>query len=581
MRRNAVSNGVMTTLFALTIAVTQAVAQTPDLSGVWGARLRFGPDARGTLLVTSTWADIAGYRVSVKSEGGTLSFELPDDQGRFRGKVVGREIHGHWIQPVTSYNGGRYATPVTLTPDGPGRWRGTVTPLDDGFTFYLPLAPAGAGKYSTHLRNPERNVGRFFRVTRAEVRRDTVQLFGDVGEGEQLLTQGIYDQGAIWAVRLRGGSYNFSKLGDTTASGFYPRGKPAPRYRYTPPLQLNDGWPVAAPEDVGIDRAAIEQFVQLLIDLPMDSLSSTQVHSLLIARRGKLVVDEYFHGYSRDLPHEMRSASKSTVSVLMGAALNAGIRIPIDAPVYETMLSPSPDWERGLGGEGRKRAMTLDHLLNMTAGFECGSDGSVPNTADEDVMGRNRVQDYYGYTMNVPLNAAPGEKVFYCSMEPNLAGGMIAKFAGEPQIELFDRLVGRPLQMGRYHLGLQPSGDAYGGGGHNFTSRDFMKLAQLMIDGRWGTKQILSRDFIQRSRAPLVDLSPSQQYRWLWNSREYDWGGKKVRAYFAGGNGGQVFVAFPELDLVIGMTGGNYSAPATPMWRRIYGLQDILAAVGP
>src|SRR5688572_20264549 len=462
----------MTTILALTLAVSQAVAQTPlpDLSGVWGARLRFGPDARGTLLMTQSWADIAGYRVAVKNEGGTLSFELPDDQGKFRGKFVGREIHGHWIQPVTRYNGGRYATPITLTQDGANRWRGTVTPLDDGFTFYLPLTPAGAGKYSTHLRNPERNQGRFFRVTRAEVRGDTVQLFGNVGEGDQLLTQGIYDDGGIWAVRLRGGVYNFSKLGDTTASGFYPRGRPAPRYRYTPPLQLNDGWPVAAPEDVGIDRAAIEQFVQLLIDLPMDSLTSTQVHSLLIVRRGKLVVDEYFHGYSRDLPHEMRSASKSTVSVLMGAALNAGIRIPIDAPVYQTMLGSVP-----ANLDPRKRAMTLDHLLNMTAGFECSSDGSVPNTADEDVMGQNRVQDYYGYTMNVPLNAAPGEKVFYCSMEPNLAGGMIAKFAGEPQIELFDRLVGRPLQMGRYHLGLQPSGDAYGGGGHNFTPRDFMK----------------------------------------------------------------------------------------------------------
>ena len=259
------------------------------------------------------------------------------------------------------------------------------------------------------------------------------------------------------------------------------------------------------------------------------------------------------------------------MSILYGAATNAGITIPIDAPVYATM---------GVGTtEARKRSMTLDHLLNMTAGFECGADGSVPNTADEDVMGQNRVQDYYGYTLNVPLNAAPGEKVFYCSMEPNLAGGMIEKLAREPQIELFDRLVGRPLQMGRYHLGLQPSGEAYGGGGHNFTSRDFLKLAQLMIDGRWGNRQILSKDWVQRSRAPLVNLSASQQYRWLWNSREYDWGGKKVRAYFAGGNGGQVFVAFPELDLLIAITGGGYSQPATPMWRRIYGLQDILAAV--
>lgn len=181
----------------------------------------------------------------------------------------------------------------------------------------------------------------------------------------------------------------------------------------------------------------------------------------------------------------------------------------------------------------------------------------------------------------MPLNAAPGETVFYCSAEPNLAGGMVERITRQPQLELFDRLLGRPLQLGRYHLGLQPSGEVYGGGGHLFTARDFLKFAQLMLDGRWGTRQILSPAWVQRSRAPLLELWPGQQYRLLWNSREYDHAGRKTRAYFLAGNGGQVSVAFPELDLVIGLTGGNYNNPATPMWRRIYGLQDILAAIGP
>jgi hypothetical protein len=30
-----------------------------------------------------------------------------------------------------------------------------------------------------------------------------------------------------------------------------------------------------------------------------------------------------------------------------------------------------------------------------------------------------------------------------------------------------------------------------------------------------------------------------------------------VRAVFAGGNGGEIFMAIPDLDLVIGFTGGN------------------------
>jgi CubicO group peptidase (beta-lactamase class C family) len=560
---------------ALLILLAQTpTPQVPDLTGLWTASLRFGPDVRGTLLVMRTsdgWrADISGY--SVQSQ--TLSFELPDKQGIFKGKTVGREIHGYWIQPRTNYNGGRYATPVTLVPDGTGRWRGTVTPWDDRFTMFFPLTAAGPGKYNTYLRNPDRNLGRFFRVSRVEVHRDSVQFIGNQGEGERVLTQGIYDQGGIWGVRLRGGAYDFAKVADTTASGFYPRGRPAPHYRYAAPLDLNDGWPVASVTDVGISRDSIERLVQLLIDLPMDSLTAVQVHSLLIARNGKLVVEEYFHGYDRDLPHELRSASKTMLSVLIGAANTAGIRIPLDTPVYQTMLGATP-----ANLDPRKRAMTLEHLLSMNAGFECDPDTAAPRTADEDVMGQNGVQDYYRYTLNVPLNAAPGEKVYYCSAEPNLAGGMVEKITGQPQLELFDRLLGRPLQLRRYHLGLQPSGEVYGGGGHLFTSRDFLKFAQLMLDGRWGGKQILSQDWVQRSRAPLLDLSPTQQYRLLWNSREYDYAGSKTRAYFLAGNGGQVSVAFPELDLVIVLTGANYNNPATPMWRRIYGFQDILAAV--
>ncbi len=561
------------------LAASAAAQSPPNLEGLWGATLRFGPDVRGTLIVlrgADGWcADIAGFNVPVKNDGQTISFDLPDNSGSFRGRVVGREIRGHWIQPVTQYNGGRYATPVTLAPDGAARWRGTVTPLDDRFTFYLPLTPDGSGAYRTYLRNPERNAGRYFPVSRVEVHGDTVRLMGDMGEGMRVLSQGVWDEGAIWGVRLRGGAYDFAKVADTTSSGFYPRGHPAPRYRYTPPLATGDGWPVGAVEDVGISRDSIERFIQMLIDIPMDSLNTPQIHSVLVARHGKLVVDEYFHGYSRDIPHELRSASKSMLAVLIGAATTAGIRIPLDTSVYETMLGKAP-----ADLDPRKRAMKLEHLLGMSAGFECDPDSAAPRTADEDVMNQNGVQDYYRYTLNVPLNAAPGDKIFYCSAEPNLAGGMVERIAREPQVELFDRLLGRPLAMRRYHLGLQPSGEAYGGGGHNFTPRDFLKLAQLMLDGRWGTRRILSREWIQRTRGPLRDLVPGQQqYRLLFNSREYDYRGKKVRGYFAGGNGGQVFMTIPDLDLVIGLTAGNYSAPATPMWRRVYGLQDILTAV--
>ncbi len=171
-------------VMALLLAPSMAPAQqaTPDLTGLWAAKVRFGPDVRGPLLLIrqgNAWrADIAGFSQPVRRSARELSFELPDGRGSFRGKLAAAEIAGHWIGPVSRSSGMRYATPMVLRPDGPGRWRGAVAPLDDGFTFYLPLTRLAGGGYATYLRNPERNQGRFIRATRLEVKDTLVTLAG-------------------------------------------------------------------------------------------------------------------------------------------------------------------------------------------------------------------------------------------------------------------------------------------------------------------------------------------------------------------------------------------------------------------
>jgi CubicO group peptidase (beta-lactamase class C family) len=45
--------------------------------------------------------------------------------------------------------------------------------------------------------------------------------------------------------------------------------------------------------------------------------------------------------------------------------------------------------------------------------------------------------------------------------------------------------------------------------------------------------------------------------------KEYPYKDRRVRGYFAAGNGGQIFMAIPELDLVVVFTGGNYGDATT------------------
>ncbi len=386
------------------------------------------------------------------------------------------------------------------------------------------------------------------------------------------MVEGRYDNGVI-RVPLRGASFDFTKADGDLSSPFYPRGKRGERYRYAVPLQLDDGWPVATVEAAGMSRDRLEKFVQMLIDMTADSLGASRIHGLLVARRGKLVLEEYFHGHHRDMPHDTRSAAKSCMAVLLGAAMQAGVPLRLDTPVYRTMLDSLPPRL-----DPRKRAMTLEHLISMTAGYDCSGE-SAPG--DEDVMQSQSAElDWYRYTLNVPMVTAPGDTIVYCSIEPNLAGGMLRKIAGEPLPEMFHRLVGRPLRMSNYHLLLSPTGEAYGGGGHHFRPRDFLKLAQLMInDGRWEGRQIMSREWARQSGAALRNLSQSQQYGWLWNSVEYPYKGRKVRAFFAGGNGGQIFMGIPELELAIGFTGGNYAEAALFIPQQVFVPTYILPAV--
>ena len=567
---------------ALAATTVQAQVGTPGLEGLWAATQRYGPDIRGTLTIAARdgglIADVGGFAVPVQQHGTSLSFALPDGKGSFRGVRRGATVEGQWIQAVTRNGGARYATPITLRAAGRGSWSGTIMPLDDHMSYYLPLTRSAAGRYATYLRNPERNQGIFLGAIRLEQGADEVRLIGirRGGKEESVIGTGRLDgDSGMLSIPIQGEAFNFVR--DTNSiSPFYPRANPPPPYRYAPPLQLDDGWPVSTLDKEGIDRAGIEKFVQKLIDMPQDSVSASQVHSLLIARHGKLVLEEYFHGYDRDTPHDTRSASKSWTNVLIGAAMLSGTAIGLDTPVYRTFLGKA-----AADLDPRKTAMTLEHLLTMTAGFDCDDSGDRPG--DEDVIQQQTAQpDWYRYMLDVPMAWNSGDKIVYCSGKPNLAAGTLEIIAGEPLPEMFYRLVAKPMRMGRYHLFLTPTGTAYGGGGHHFTTRDFMKLTQLFLnDGKWDKRQIVSREWARKSSAALRVLSPSsgQTYGYLWNSVAYTYQGRKVHAYFPAGNGGQVYIGIPELDLVIAFTGGNYADRTLFKAQREFVPEDILTAV--
>jgi hypothetical protein len=93
-----------------------------------------------------------------------------------------------------------------------------------------------------------------------------------------------------------------------------PKGQNSPSaYRYRPPADLHDGIAVGdiASSDLGVETA--NAIVRAILDG-----TYKDVHSVLLYQNGKLLMEEYFYGYSEQRPHQLRSATKSVVGALAG-----------------------------------------------------------------------------------------------------------------------------------------------------------------------------------------------------------------------------------------------------------------------
>ena len=560
-----------------------AATANEGLVGLWEGKRIAGPEVQGRLIISRSgdqWsADISGYRLPVEMRDGRLSFEAPGGRGGFAGRLRGLQIVGHWTQPGTINNGMPHSSPVVLEAEGDATWRGAVVPLLDEFSIYLPVWENDDGSLAAFLRNPDRGFGVFYNVRRVELHGDRVHWIGPFfrNEDEQVLTEATYEPGRM-AVNIRGNLYDLRKGNEH--SGFYARGKAPLPYRYQAPPALDDGWKTGTLAEAGIDQAAIGRFIEQVILPPADSIDDPYVHGFLMARSGKLILEEYFHGFHRDKAHDTRSASKSMASVLAGAVVHAELGLEEHTPVYATL---DPVHTTGLETplDPRRTRMTLRHLVTMSSGLEC-DDGDSNSRGNEDRMQSQQEQpDWYRWTATLDMVREPGEKAVYCTGGTNLIGAVIRGATGRTLAELFHELIAEPLDIDNYHLNLAPTGVPYLGGGVYWKPRDFMKLGQVMLDGgRWNGHRIISEGWAERSISTQLEMQ-NMGYGYAWWIIEYPYRDGKVQAFFAAGNGGQIVMGIPELELLIAFYAGNYSHPTLYQIQRRLVPEYILPAVTP
>lgn len=540
-----------------------------ELIGMWEGKRIAGPEVQGDILINlegDDWVvDIAGYKLPIDSNRVDMSIELsftvPGNRGSFSGKLdpATRQIMGHWTQPNIINNGSPYTSPVTLTSENSKQWRGDIAPLLDEFSLFLPVWEREDHSLGAFFRNPDRGLGVYYNVDRVERVGDSIRWIGQFFRNteETILAEAQYQTGSM-AVNIRGNLYDMRLLTNDSDSHFYARGKSPEPYQYTPPpLISEDGWQVGSLQTAHIDENVISEFIDEIVLKPADSIDDPYIHGMLIARSGKLVLEEYFHGFHRNKAHDTRSASKSLASVLAGAVILSDVPLTLNSPVFQTILGKTTN--KQVAPDPRRQKLNLEHLLSMSSGLDCDDGDSTSKGNEETMQSQEDQLDWYRYTMDLDMIREPGEEAVYCSAGMNLVGAVLAAASGRKLEELFMELIAKPLQINHYHMNLLPTGQPYLGGGIYWQPRDFMKLGQVMLNGgTWNERRIISEGFAKKSTSAIYQMR-GKGYGYGWWSIQYPYKDRQLTAFFAAGNGGQIVMAIPELELLIAFYSGNYS----------------------
>jgi CubicO group peptidase (beta-lactamase class C family) len=290
------------------------------------------------------------------------------------------------------------------------------------------------------------------------------------------------------------------------------------------------------------------------------------LHAFLVSQGGKLVVEHYGQGedqawdrqlghviFAPDVPHDLRSVSKSVVALAYGIALAAGKVPPPDAKLYAQF----PEFADLAAQPGRDK-ITIHHALSMTLGFEWDEltipYGDLRNS--ESAM--EVAPDRYRFILERPIAGEPGVKWIYCGGATALLGRLIAKGTGELLPAYCRHVLFDPMGFGPSDWSIGRDGEPRAASGARLLPRDLVKIGQLMLaGGNWNGRSIVSSDWARRVTTPVVPIRVGRDYGYHWYTG--DFAGAQPLHWFGGvGWGGQYLHVIPARDLVVVIHCGNY-----------------------
>ncbi len=294
-------------------------------------------------------------------------------------------------------------------------------------------------------------------------------------------------------------------------------------------------WAVSTPEQQGMDSGSLARLI--------DTVGTRRQDSLTIVRHGKIVAEASYAPYAGDVSHDLRSVTKSVTGTLIAIAVRDGLLDSADHPVID-YFSDRPV----ANVDDNKKAMTIQHLLDMTSGIAWLEKAYTP---DEPLLQMYASPNPAAFVLDRPMSAAPGSKFYYNSGNPYLLSALITRKTGRSAFDFAKQQLFEPLGISSARWGrVDAQGVTDGEARLSLSPHDMAKIGYLYLrNGIWEGKQIIPSSWVDRVREGKVNATLGFHYANLW------WSLPEKGAFMARGRHSQVILVLPRLDVVAVMTG--------------------------
>ncbi|WP_334071435.1 MULTISPECIES: serine hydrolase [Paenibacillus] len=288
------------------------------------------------------------------------------------------------------------------------------------------------------------------------------------------------------------------------------------------------------------------------------TLNPFDLRSCLISHRGEPVFRHYRDIRCGTEPAKTNSCTKSILSALICIAMDQGKLPEAGAAIADffPQLADDPD--------PRKRDITLEHLLTMSAGWEWtefGGRNSFPRMT--------RTSNWVDFVLAQPLAHPPGGRMEYNSGASQLLSSILFQATGMDAAAFAEQFLFGPLGIGEYKWEQDPQGHRTGGFGLWLRPADLLKFGQLYLqEGRWDEQHLISRRLAKLSVQPALPAAPPNRgrYAWHWWTDTYGETAETAFDYFyARGFGGQFVYVVPSLDIVVVLTDDKRKKDRSPV----------------